>query len=64
MGVTGVLILALFLDALVGTAVSTVGASRLRWIQAGVVASYAMICSRLVNDVQKAASIQEPWARH
>jgi magnesium-transporting ATPase (P-type) len=53
---SGILTLALLLDALVGTLVSTVGVpglTPLPWTQTLIVFSYAMICSLLVNDVLK-----------
>ncbi len=55
---SGILAVALLLDALVGTAVSTTGVpglAPLPWAETLVVFSYAMICSLFVNDLVKVA---------
>lgn len=58
---SGILILALLLDAPVGTVLSTVGVpglAPLPWAQTAVVFGYAMICSLLVNDALKVELIK------
>ncbi len=53
---SGILAVALLLDALVGTAVSTTGVpglAALPWAQTLVVFSYGTICSLFVNDLLK-----------
>jgi H+-transporting ATPase len=55
---SGVLILALLLDAVVGTLLSTVGVpglAPLPWTHTVAVFCYAMVCSLFVNDVLKVA---------
>jgi plasma-membrane proton-efflux P-type ATPase len=57
----GVLILALVLDALVGTSLSTVGVpglTPLPWTQTLAVFSYAMVFSLFVNDALKVAMLR------
>jgi plasma-membrane proton-efflux P-type ATPase len=54
---SGILVLALLLDALVGTALSTTGVpglAPLPWSQTVVVFTYAMLCCLFVNDTLKA----------
>ena len=63
---SGILILALLLDALVGTVLSTTGVpglAPLPWAQTLVVFSYAMICSLVVNDVLKVALMRRVGLR-
>jgi len=55
---SGILLLALFLDALVGTALSTMGIrglAPLAWQETVFVFGYAMLCCLFVNDILKAA---------
>ena len=58
---SGILVLALLLDALIGTVLSTTGVpglTPLPWTQTLVVFGYAMICSLLINDVLKVAMVK------
>jgi len=58
---SGILSLALLLDALVGTALSTIGIpglAPLPWAQTLAVFSYAMLCALVVNDALKVALMQ------
>jgi hypothetical protein len=55
---SGLLILALLLDALVGTVLSTTGVpglAPLPWAETLIIFGYAMICSLFVNGVLKVA---------
>jgi H+-transporting ATPase len=55
---SGTLMLVLALDAVVGTALSTIGVpglAPLPWVETLAVFGYAMICCLLVNDPLKAA---------
>jgi plasma-membrane proton-efflux P-type ATPase len=63
---SGTLMLALLLDALVGTVLSTTGIpglAPLPWEQTLVVFSYALVCALLVNDVLKVVLMQRVGLR-
>jgi magnesium-transporting ATPase (P-type) len=63
---SGILILALLLDALVGTALSTTGIpglAPLPWPQTLVIFSYAMVCALFVNDGLKVALMRRGGLR-